>query len=105
MIARIWNGTTNVKDFEAYSEFMLSRAIPDYEKTQGFIRLTFLRRVEGEIGHFKLITYWESLDVIKNFAGNDILVPKYYPEDKIYLLNFEQKVTHFEVFGEKRLFF
>lgn len=100
MIARIWHGTTKAKDYEAYTEFMKTRAIPDYQNTAGFIKLSFLRKVEGDIAHFHLITYWENLAVIKNFAGEEYDLAKYYPEDENYLLAFEEKVTHCEVFAE-----
>jgi len=100
MIARIWHGRTKIEDFEEYTEFMKSRAIPDYQNTEGFVKLTFLRKVDGNVGHFKLITFWENLEVIKNFAGEDFEKAKYYPEDAKYLLEFEEKVTHYEVFAE-----
>ena len=100
MIARIWHGKTKVKHFEEYTDFMKSVAIPDYKKTEGFVKLTFLRRVEGDIAHFNLVTFWENIDVIKNFAGNDYEIAKYYPRDKNFLLEFEEKVTHYDVFAE-----
>lgn len=101
MIARIWHGITKAYQLEAYTAFMRSVAIPDYKKTGGFIKLSFLRRVEDNIAHFTLITYWDNLEVIKNFAGEDYEVAKYYPEDKDYLLEFEEKVKHHEVFAEE----
>ncbi len=101
MIARIWHGKTKIEDFEEYTEFMKSKAIPDYRKTDGFVKLTFLRRRDGNIGHFTLITFWENLEVIKNFAGEDFEKAKYYSEDKNFLLEFEEKVTHYEVFAEE----
>ena len=100
MIARIWTGKTRAEHFEAYTDFMKSRAIPDYEKTPGFLKLSFLRKRENEFAHFKLITYWENLEVIKNFAGLDYGKAKYYPEDRNYLLAFPKEVSHFEVFAE-----
>ncbi|MFK7819412.1 MAG: antibiotic biosynthesis monooxygenase [Planctomycetaceae bacterium] len=100
MIARIWHGITRAEHFAEYSEFMNERAVPDYEQTEGFIKLIFLRRIEGDVAHFTLITFWESLDVIRNFAGDDYELAKYYPEDSKYLLEFEKKVTHHEVFAE-----
>lgn len=100
MIARIWHGRTKVAHCEAYTEFMKTVAIPDYKKTEGFIKLSFLRRIEDDVAHFDLITYWENLEVIKNFAGEDFEVAKYYLRDKEYLLEFEEKVKHYEVFAE-----
>ena len=41
MVARIWHGRTRVEDYEAYTEFMKDRAIPDYRKTKGFVKLVF----------------------------------------------------------------
>ena len=100
MIARIWNGRTRAADYEAYTSFMIERAIPDYEGTEGFVKLSFLRHMDGDIAHFKLVTYWENMDVIKNFAGDDFIKAKYYPEDEKFLLEFEEHVQHFEVFAD-----
>ncbi|MFD2587504.1 antibiotic biosynthesis monooxygenase [Croceitalea marina] len=99
MIARIWHGKTSAKKFDDYTEFLKKVAVPDYNKTDGFISLTFLKRLENNEGHFTLITFWENLDVIKNFAGEDFEKAKYYPEDDNFLLEFEEKVLHYEVFA------
>ena len=100
MIARIWHGITKIGDLEAYTEFLKSKAIPDYMKTDGFVKLTFLRNTIGNVGQFKLITFWKNIEVIKNFAGEDFEKAKYYIEDEKFLLNFEEKVSHYEVFAE-----
>ena len=100
MIARIWHGRTRLEDYETYTEFLINRAIPDYRSTKGFLKLAFLRNKEDNVGHFTLITFWENLEVIKNFAGEELDKAKYYPEDDKFLLEFEEKVTHYEVFAE-----
>ena len=101
MIARIWHGRTKIEDYEEYTELMITKAVPDYEKTAGFKKLSFLRNIEGNEGHFTLITYWEDIKAIKKFAGEDYNIPKYYSEDKKFLLEFENRVIHYEVFAEK----
>ena len=100
MIARIWKGRTKIEHLDAYTTFMKVRAIPDYKKTDGFVKLTFLKRTDHEFAYFNLITFWENLEDIKNFAGHDFEKAKYYPEDKGYLIDFPEKVTHYEVFDE-----
>ena len=100
MIARIWKGRTKIEHLEAYTEFMKVRAIPDYKKTEGFVKLTFLKRTDNEFAYFNLITFWKDLEVIENFAGADLEKAKYYEEDKNYLIDFPEKVTHYEVFAE-----
>ena len=99
MIARIWHGKTSVENFDSYTAFLKQVAIPDYQETEGFMSLSFLRKIEGDEGHFTLITYWDNLEVIKNFAGQDFEKAKYYPEDDAFLLEFEEKVQHHEVFA------
>ena len=100
MIARIWHGRTKAEDYEKYSAFLKERAIPDYQGTDGFIKLVFLRTLQNGEAHFTLITFWESLEAVQKFAGEDYERAKYYPEDKDYLLEFEEKVMHYEVFAE-----
>ena len=100
MIARIWKGQTKIEHLDAYTTFMKARAIPDYKKTDGFVKLTFLKRVDEEFAYFNLITFWVNLEVIKNFAGHDFEKAKYYPEDKNYLIDFPENVIHYEVFAD-----
>lgn len=99
MIARIWHGKTSAKNFDAYTEFLKQVAIPDYQNTIGFTGLSFLRHLKDSEGHFNLITYWKDLEVMKNFAGQDFEKAKYYSEDDNFLLEFEEKVQHYEVFA------
>ena len=80
---------------------MVSRAIPDYKNTVGFKKLVFLRKLENDTGVFTLITFWENMAAIKNFAGEDYEKAKYYPEDGQFLLEFPDKVTHYEVFADE----
>jgi len=48
-----------------------------------------LRRDEAGITHFITVTYWESEQAIRAFAGDALLTAKYYPEDQGFLLEFE----------------
>ena len=99
MIARIWHGKTDKSNFEKYSVFLNEVAVPDYKKTVGFKSLTFLRNIKNSEAHFTLITYWDKLESIKNFAGQGFEKAKYYPEDDDFLLEFEENVEHYEVFA------
>ncbi|XWN37539.1 MAG: hypothetical protein ROO71_01175 [Balneola sp.] len=104
MIARIWKGRTKPEHSEEYTTFMKERAIPDYQSTEGFVKLTFLRRKDEHYAYFDLITFWESMEAIVKFAGKDAEIAKYYPEDTKYLIDFPEKVKHYEVFAEESVF-
>ena len=97
MIARIWHGVTHTADAEKYMDYLNRTGLPDYRATLGNQGVTVLRRIEGDVAHFTLISYWESLDSIRAFAGDDLEVARYYPEDEAFLLEKEPHVTHHEV--------
>ena len=100
MIVRMWHGRVPASKAEAYRDFLNQRAVPDYQSIKGNINVHILERNEGEITHFITMTFWENLEVIKRFAGEDVETAKYYPEDKDFLLEFEPTVTHYEVVGQ-----
>ncbi len=102
MIVRMWHGRVPASKASAYREFLNRRAIPDYRSVVGNISVHILERQEGDVTHFVTMTFWESMGVIRGFAGDDIGVAKYYPEDADFLLEFEPRVTHYEVVGSAR---
>ena len=77
---------------------MKKRAAPDYRSVAGLERLFFTRRNEGDVSHFLLITVWDSIDSVKNFAGENPEIAKYYPEDDEYLLEKEDYSQNYQVF-------
>lgn len=99
MIARIWHGVTRAADYDAYWSLLQRLAIPDYRRTPGNLGVRLFRRLEGDRAHFLTLSYWTSLDAVRAFAGEDVDVAKYYPEDREFLLEFEPTVQHFEVVG------
>ena len=100
MIVRMWHGRVATSKAHAYREFTNARAIPDYQSMKGNISVHVLERREGDVTHFITLTFWESLEAIKGFAGEDVEVAKYYPEDKDFLLEFEPNVMHYQVVGQ-----
>ena len=100
MIVRMWHGRVPSSKAQAYREFTNRTAIPDYQSVAGNISVHILERNEGDVTHFITLTFWESLEAIRAFAGDDVERAKYYPEDKEYLLEFEPTVVHYEVVGQ-----
>ncbi len=102
MIVRMWHGRVPTEKAKAYRDFLNARAIPDYQSTPGNLAVYILERLEGEVTHFITMTFWESLDAIRAFAGEDVEAAKYYPEDQDFLLEFEPTVVHYEVVGKSQ---
>jgi hypothetical protein len=51
----------------------------------------------GRQGAFLTLSFWDSIDDVKRFAGPDPDRAKYYPADEQFLLDFEPAVEHYEV--------
>ncbi len=100
MIARIWKGKTRIEHLEIYRKIIVERDMPNYRKAKGFVKLTFLIRINNEYAYFKLITFWQNFDAITNFAGPDYRRAIAYKEDKKYLVNYPGMVVHYLVFEE-----
>jgi hypothetical protein len=56
-------------------------------------------RPEGEVTHFITLSCRVDLRSVRPFAGQDVEVAGYYPEDADFLLEFEPRVVHYEVVG------
>ena len=97
MIARLWHGITPTSKADDYIEYLNRTGVPDYRAVEGNRGVHVLRRIEGGQAHFLILTFWDSVEAVKKFAGEDFEKARYYPEDADYLLEFEEKVAHYEV--------
>lgn len=59
-----------------------------------------LRRNDGDVTEFLLLTRWTSWDAIRAFAGDPADRARYYPEDDRFLLDLPERVTHLEDVSE-----
>lgn len=97
MIARTWHGRVAASAADAYYEYLLRTGLSDYRASEGNRGVLVQRHIEGDVAHFVLTTIWDSVDAIKAFAGEDVELARYYPEDDEYLLEQERYVTHAEI--------
>ena len=98
MIARTWRGWTRREDADAYVEYLERTGIPEYRATPGNRGAWILRHDEGERTEFVTLSFWESLEAVKGFAGEDVEVAVFYPEDERFLVERELTVSHYELF-------
>jgi heme-degrading monooxygenase HmoA len=97
-VARIWRGVIRTEDRDAYNAYLADTGIKEYRQTPGNQGARILTRDLGD-GRTEITTlsFWSSLDSIRAFAGDDISVAVFYPEDDRYLLERDLTVTHYEV--------
>lgn len=97
MIARTWHGYTSPGGADAYVSHLLTSVLPKLRGLDGFAGLEVLRATrEGEI-EFRVVTYWESMDAIRAFAGSDPERAVVADEARAVLTRFDAHVSHHEV--------
>ena len=101
MIARLWTGRTKAEDFDTYLGYLEESGVAELHATPGNRGVMVLRRLDGNEAEFGVMSFWESLDDVKAFAGEDVDAAHYYPEDERFLLELEPRVKHFEVTRER----
>jgi heme-degrading monooxygenase HmoA len=97
VIARIWRGAVRRDDGDAYADYIEATGVAGYRETPGNLGVTMLRRDVGDRCEFLMFTLWESLDAVKRFAGEDYETAVFYPEDERYLVERDEKSSHWEV--------
>jgi hypothetical protein len=97
MIARIWRGATSAQDADAYADYMGRTGGEALASTAGSRGVYMLRRIEGERAEWIMLSLWDDEDAVRAFAGDDIGVAVFYPEDDRFLTERDLTASHFEV--------
>ena len=100
MIARIWKGEVPLDRSDEYLQRMRTVAIPDYRSTDGNQGAFALRRLHEDRAEFLMLTFWDSLESIKAFSGDDTSVAKYYDFDAEVLLEMVPNADHYEIYND-----
>jgi heme-degrading monooxygenase HmoA len=97
MIARIWRGAVRPDDGDVYVAYIERTGIREYRETPGNISAHMLRRDLADRTEIITLSFWESMEAIRAFAGDDPEVAVYYPEDDRFLIDRPAGVEHYEV--------
>jgi heme-degrading monooxygenase HmoA len=102
MIARTWRGWVSTERAPAYIEYNTKTGLSSYKKTPGNLGAQMWTRDLGD-GRTEVMTvsWWSARTDIEAFAGQNIDVAVFYPEDDDYLVDRETTVTHYEVTREE----
>jgi heme-degrading monooxygenase HmoA len=103
MIARIWRGAVRRDETGRYADYMRGTGVKEYAGTAGNRGVLMLRRDEGERSEFVMVTLWESWDAVRAFAGDDVEMAVFYPEDDAFLIERDLTATHYEVLEARGL--
>jgi heme-degrading monooxygenase HmoA len=97
VIGRTWRGWTRREDADAYVAYLEQTGMPTYRGTPGNRGAWILRRDDGDLTEFVTLTFWDSLDAVRAFAGDDVDRAVFYPEDDRFLVERDETATHWRV--------
>jgi len=93
-IARIWQGRTTNARADEYEKYLYEAGIKKIAATEGNLGVQMMRYSEDGITEFITISFWESREDIKRYAGKDIEKPHHLPKDAEYLLELPESVKN-----------
>ena len=102
MIARVWRGETRAEDADRYTAYLRETGLADARATPGNRGVLIQRRVADGRAEFVFTSFWDSMEAIRGFAGDDVHRARYYPEDREMLLALPPDIDHFEVIADER---
>lgn len=95
-VGRLWHGRVLNEKAEAYASY-ISDALPKFRAIQGNLGYQLMRETIGAETHFVVISYWESREAIKAYAGEDIRRTRSLPRDPEFLIDLEPTVMNYDL--------
>lgn len=103
MICRIWRGWTTPANAAAYCDIVRNRVIPAIEARaiSGFRHIDLMRReAEGEV-EFQTIMWFDDLESIRAFVGQDVTASHVPAAARAVLARFDARAAHYEIIDRR----
>lgn len=103
MICRIWRGWTTPENAEAYESVVQGQVIPGIEamRIPGFRHIDLMQReLDGEV-EFLTIMWFDDIDSIRAFVGEDYEVSHVPPAARAVLARFDDRSAHYVVIDRR----
>ena len=103
MICRLWRGWTTPVNADAYERIVRGQVIPGIEarRIPGFRSIDLVRRERERDGEFMTLMWFDSLDSVRAFMGEDYAVAHVPPEAQAVLADFDRRSAHYEVLDHR----
>jgi heme-degrading monooxygenase HmoA len=97
MIARYWRGWTEVRNGDAYEGLLKGRVLPELKRLDGYRGGYVLRSDGPEEAEFVVVNFFDSLESVRLFAGDDYGAAVFEPQARQLLSRVEPLARHYEV--------
>jgi heme-degrading monooxygenase HmoA len=96
-VVRSWSALATRDGALAYVAFFRNTLVPQLGRIPGHRGALVLRRPAGDVIEITVLTFWESMDAVKRFAGDPPDRAVVEPEGRAILLSFDEHVKHLEI--------
>jgi hypothetical protein len=97
MISRHWKGTAKPEEADAYVNHLVTETFPQLSSIDGFIRASILTRPVSQGVEFLIITIWESMESVQDFAGVTVEVAVVPAEVQAMMIAYDREVSHYAI--------
>lgn len=99
MISRIWHGWTTHENAQAYQSLLEAEILPGIAARQieGYKGAHLLRRELEEKVEFVTILWFDSIEAVREFAGEDYEAGVVPPKARALLSRFDDRSSHYQV--------
>ncbi len=103
MICRLWRGWTTPGDADAYEAVVRGEVIPGIEarRIPGFQHIDLMRREAGDEVEFVTLMWFDDLDAIKAFMGEEYDLAHVPDAAQAVLARFDERSAHYEVLDRR----
>ena len=95
MIVRTWKCQALAAHADAYQAYLLGTVFASLQPIQGHRGAYLLKREAGDRIEFEVISFWDTTDAIKEYAGEEIGRAMVKPEARAMLAQFDEFVHHY----------
>lgn len=96
-VLREWRAEIRRELKHEYVEYVRSTGIAEYRALPGNIgAVVATRDLDEERSEIVTLSWWIDNEAIRAFAGEDITIARYFPEDDRFLLTRPERVHHYE---------
>jgi hypothetical protein len=102
-VCRAWRGWTTPENAAAYESLLRNAVIPGIEARAiaGFRHIDLMKRDLGAEVEFQTLMWFDSVDAIKAFVGDDYSVSHVPAAARAVLKRFDDRAAHYEVFDRR----
>jgi hypothetical protein len=105
MISRVWHGWTTPANADAYEALLKSEIFTGIQDRQiaGYRGIHLFRRNLGDEVEFVTVMWFDTIEAVRVFAGEDYEVAVVPPKARALLSRFDARSQHYEVKAEMKV--